>query len=188
MSVPLKAALVALAAFPLVSATQSGIVAIAHPEIVRVDCETTRGTAFRIGPNLLVTAAHVSSGESCKINGEPIHIIRQGEGDFALLASARRGPWLKVDCGGYIKGRQYVALGYARGLNTQTSIDLEATGEQVFGMARLWAVFNAIPGQSGGPIEDADTGRPVGIVNTYNAARGDTGSVELRDTAVCRNA
>jgi hypothetical protein len=185
----MKALALASVAFSCVSATQSGIVAVEHPEIVRVDCDHTRGTAFWVGPHILLTAAHVSGGKDCKINGEPLHVLRSGgkDGDLAVLQSERTATrWLTVDCKGFVKGKEYAALGYARGLDTQTEVDTKATGEDVLGMARLWAVFHAVPGQSGGPMVDRETWQPVGIVNVYNPERGDTGSVELKRTSICK--
>jgi V8-like Glu-specific endopeptidase len=191
MPVPIKAALLALSSVPLVSAVSGPRIGIEPddvPEVVRVDCGESRGSAFWVGPNVLITAAHVSTNKGCTIYGEPIRVLRYGgkDGDFAVLVSKRTSAyWLQKDCSGYVKGQSYTAIGYARGLATLTAIDLEATGEDAWGMARLWGIFTLVPGQSGGPIINPDTGKVVGVVNTYSASIGNSGSVELRRTSIC---
>jgi hypothetical protein len=43
-----------------------------------------------------------------------------------------------------------------------------------------------IPGMSGGPIVDAETGRVVGTVNKENFEAGLSWSVQLKDTPICK--
>lgn len=180
----------ALSAPVLVSATQPasteiGLLPSTRPEVVLVDCDESRGSAFYVGPTTLVSVAHVTSNEGCKIKGQPIKVIAI-EGDFSILSGEPSTVWLKIDCAGYIPGHLYTAWGYARGLYTLTSVDLTATDEWAWGVRRLWSIFTVIPGQSGGPLIDPLTDKAVGTVNTYNAGRGDSGSVELKDTQICR--
>lgn len=170
---------------PSMSMTQSDILPWQHPEIVRVDCRYSAGTAFRVSSKILLTATHVISGESCEIGGEPVHIIGQ-QGDLAVLSSANSGPWMPSDCGGYVKGRKYDAIGYAHALDTQTEVDVEATGVTRSGQQVLDGVFTFIPGQSGGPVLDHETGRVVGIVNTFNPEEGTSGSIALKSTSLCK--
>lgn len=187
-------ALALLAAIPVIASAANGPRIGVEPSenysVVRVDCDGgVRGSAFWVGPNTLLTAAHVSTNAGCTIYGEPIHVVRQGgkDGDFAVLSSQHRSSyWLRMDCSGYVSGHTYAAWGYARGLATMTVIDIEAMDEDAWGMARLWGIFTHVPGQSGGPVIDPDTGKVVGVVNTYNAARGDSGSVELKRTSICQ--
>jgi hypothetical protein len=183
-----KAALLALAAFPLASATQSDISPWQHPEIVKVDCLYVSGTAFRVGPRVLLSVAHVVKNVGCTIGGKPFKIIHT-KGDFAVLEMDQAdNRWLRVDCSGFVKGKHYLALGYARGLDTQTEVEIEATGKTDGGQARLSGVFTVIPGQSGGPVMDMETGSVLGTVNTYVADYGLSGSVELKGTSVCPKA
>jgi hypothetical protein len=42
-----------------------------------------------------------------------------------------------------------------------------------------------IPGQSGGSIIDAETGKAVGMVNAYDMAKGLSYSIPLSATPVC---
>ena len=121
------------------------------------------------------------------IDGKPINVIEQS-GDFTILSSDDTADkWLTIDCGGFVKGHMYVAEGFARGLTSLTTVDILATGETLNGFDRLWGVFTVIPGQSGGPIVDESTGKVVGTVNVYNAERGDSGSIALKDTPVCKS-
>jgi hypothetical protein len=185
--VALAAPFVLSATHPLPANTQEGIPAAARPEIVRVQCFMSSGTAFYVGPRTLLSAAHVTDDAPCTAGGKRFEIVRQ-EGDFNVLAVAEPvTQWLRIDCGGYSPGRKYTAWGYARGLHTLTSVDTEAKVNKLFGFSRLWGVFNVIPGQSGGPFTPVDDPqRVVGIVNVYNAAIGDSGSTALKDTFVCQ--
>jgi hypothetical protein len=96
------------------------------------------------------------------------------------------GKYLKIDCGGFVKGRQYVAVGYARGLSSLTAIELEATGETFDGYSVLVGMLTVIPGMSGGAVLDEETGKVVGTVNVYNFEQGWSGSVPLSETPVCK--
>lgn len=169
----------------LPAAAQEGMLPAVRPEVVQVLCDLSRGTAFYVGPHTLLSVAHVTSNEGCEIKGQPIKVI-ETSGDFTILEGAPSPVWLKIDCNGYQEGREYTAWGYARGLYTLTSTDLIATGELEWGLYRLWSVFTVIPGMSGGPNIDALTDKAVGTINTYNAGRGDSGSVQLKDTPICR--
>jgi hypothetical protein len=185
--VALAAPLVLSAASPLPAHTEEGVAP--RPEIVRVQCLTSIGSAFYIGPRTLATAAHVvDEGELCRIDGKPFKVVEQAE-DFAILEVAEPvAKWLTVDCSGFAPGERYTAWGYARGLRTMTTVDISARGEKIFGFSRLWGVFNVIPGQSGGPITPVDQPQTVvGTVNVYNAVMGDSGSIAFKDTSVCRN-
>jgi hypothetical protein len=167
---------------------QTSVAAREHPEVVMVDCGVSRGSAFRIGRDILLTVAHVTSHRSCTIYGKPVKVLR-AQGDFAIITTTPSDDrWMRIDCGGFVKGRKYLAVGYARGLSTLTVVEIEATGKTKEGLAQLWGVFTVVPGQSGGPIIDKETGRPVGTVNTYDDTVGLSGSVELKQTEVCRHA
>jgi hypothetical protein len=96
------------------------------------------------------------------------------------------GKYLKIDCGGFVKGRQYVAVGYARAAPFLTTVALEATGQTYDGFAILVGIFTVVPGMSGGAVLDADTGKVVGTVNVYNMEQGWSGSVPLSETPLCR--
>jgi hypothetical protein len=170
------------------ASTAEGIAPDVRPEIVRVDCLTSRGTAFYIGPNLLLSVAHVTSAKGCFINGKPFEVFRpNAKQDFTLIRVADPvDKWLKIDCSGFHGGDKYTAWGFARGLDTLTSVDITSTGQMLWGFSRLWGVFNVIPGQSGGPITpENDPEHVVGTVNVYDASVGNSGSVALKDTPLC---
>jgi hypothetical protein len=160
------------------------------PSVPKVLCRHehgySAGTAFRIGPHLLVSVNHVTSASRCEIDGEPIHVIYASpKADFSILSDARSGKWLKVDCSGFVAGHRYVAVGHARAMDELTLVPMVATGSTFGSLSLLAGIFTAQPGQSGGPIMDAETGRVVGTVNTAEWSRGLTGSVELKGTSIC---
>jgi hypothetical protein len=188
MSVLFKAALLALGSLPLLSNARTNIAPWEHPEIVRVDCAHVRGTAFRVGPQTYLSVAHVTSNRGCQINGRPFEVVRS-EGDFSILHTDMTDTrWFKVNCGGFVPGHKYVAIGYALGLDTQTEIEVTATGKKDGQRSILEGVFTVIPGQSGGAMIDEETGQPTGTINTYNADGKFSGSVDLKSTSACRNA
>lgn len=146
------------------------------------------GTAFRVSAHLLLSVKHVTSASSaCQIDGQKINVVYTGEDqDFSILIDPRPGKFLRVDCGGYIAGRKYIALGHARGLDQLTTVEMIATGRVRGGFNELRGIFTVVPGQSGGAILDAETGRVVGTVNVYDMPTGTSGSVALKDTPVCK--
>lgn len=164
---------------------RDGIEPSAHPEIKYVRCIPGMGTAFKVGPHTLLSVAHVTSLGGCMIDGKPITVVGTS-GDFAILSTGETASrWLTVDCSGFVAGRKYVAIGFARGVPTLTELDMTGTGIVWQKFYRLTGMFNVIPGMSGGPIIDAKTGKVVGTVNVHNFERGDSGSVELKETSVC---
>jgi hypothetical protein len=189
----MKAALIALASVllpvPVAPAIPETVV-IDPASIVQVICPTDdgykAGTAFRVGNDLMLSVNHVTSGGDCFINGQRVVVRYASEDeDFSMLEGSP-GPSLKIDCGGFVRGRRYIAIGFARGLPTETSVELYGTGMSDDGLALLTGMFTVIPGQSGGPVIDAETGKVVGTVNTDDFQQGISGSVELRGTPVCR--
>lgn len=173
---------------PTPAVTETGIDPSLHPEIVRVDCDETRGSAVKIGPRILLSVAHVTDGDNCKINGLPITVLGKKD-DFSIISieSEPFDRWLKIDCGGFVGGRKYTAIGFARGLPYQTTVDVQSMGDRIWGFDRLWGVFTVIPGMSGGAFIDSETGNMVGMVNVYDARVGHSGSIPLKVTSICRS-
>jgi hypothetical protein len=175
--------------------TSPGLIVVQPEAIVQVICfgidnkrgpYVRSGTAFRVGGYLL-SVNHVTTGPAkCFIGKDPIKIAYASpKADFSML-EGDSGPFLQVDCGGFIKGRKYVALGYARGLSQITPVELTGTGEVQGGLSVLVGMFSVIPGQSGGPVIDEQTGKVVGTVNVENYEEGMSGSVALQGTPVCK--
>lgn len=176
-------------ASPLSPASTSPV-AVPRAAIVQVVCfgkdMVTSGTAFRIGNGLLLSVNHVTSTPNCYIQGKPIDLKwKSPKEDFSMLGGDD-GPFLTVDCGGFIKGRRYAAIGYARGLDTPAIVEMVATGDTEDGFAVLIGLVTVIPGQSGGPIIDETTGRVVGTVNAENFEEGLSFSVPLSATPICK--
>jgi hypothetical protein len=144
------------------------------------------GTAFRIGPHLLLSVKHVTNIKNCAIDGEPIHVIyTSSKADFSMLSDDRIGGFLKVDCGGFVAGHRYVAVGHARAMDELTVVPMIATGKYEDGLSVLVGVFEVQPGQSGGAVIDLDTMKVVGTINAADWEEGLSFSTELSGTPVC---
>jgi hypothetical protein len=167
---------------------QTGIPSTAHPEVLRVDCIASAGTAFRTSPHRAITVAHVIENGGCFIEGEPFTVLYRWH-DFAILELPKPGKWMRLDCDGFVPGRTYVARGYARGRKTLTDVQITATKERWLSISGNLVVFNdiftVIPGQSGGPIIDPATGKAVGTVNLYDSRGGRSAGMSLKDTVAC---
>lgn len=160
------------------------------PRIVLVDCDMSKGSAVRVGPRTYLSVNHVTSADNCTVNGKPIKVARVDEDhDFSVFTvNESEAGFVPIDCRGFRAGRDYIAIGHARGLDSLTAVNLVATGQYINGFARLDGLTTVIPGQSGGMMADRITGKLVGMVNVYNMASGLSGSAELKQTEVCRNA
>jgi len=153
------------------------------------DDSYTAGSAVRVDASHLVTAAHVISNGNCQIDGQPVKVFYKSlTADFMILEDKRPGDIVDVDCGGYVAGKKYIAVGHARARDELTGVGLTATGKfysDIPFLAVLVDIFEVQPGQSGGAIIDPDTSKLVGIVNTGDWERGLSGSIELKSTAIC---
>jgi hypothetical protein len=169
----------------------TGLVVISPDAIPEVICPgsdyTSAGSAFRVDPDgLLLSVNHVTSEHNCAIDGKPINIAYASPTeDFSELLGDE-GPYLQIDCGGFVEGRKYIAFGHARGEPQITTVELIGTGAIDDGEAILVGMIPVIPGMSGGPIVDAETGRVVGTVNKENFEAGLSWSVQLKDTPICK--
>lgn len=176
---------------PVAQANVAPLSVIQPDAIVQVICPETggwsAGTAFRVGPSgIILSVNHVTKPGTCQINGKPIKVsYASPDSDFSMI-DGDSGDYLKVDCGGFVKGRTYLAVGYARGAPFLTTVELQATGQSADGFAILTGMLTVIPGMSGGAIISADTGKVVGMVNVYNFEEGWSGSVELKGTPICQ--
>jgi hypothetical protein len=169
------------------------MVVIQPGSIVQVLCFTKdsiySGTAFRVGPDGLgLSVNHVTSvGGSCWVAGKPLNLAyKSPKLDFSEI-EMDDGPYLQIDCGGFVKGRNYLAIGFARGVSPATTVELTGTGatDPSNGQSILTGMVPVIPGQSGGPVIDEETGRVVGTVNAENFEEGLSWSVPLSSTPVC---
>lgn len=151
---------------------------------LRIVCLGTMGTAFRISEKTAVSVAHVTNSAICAIGNKLINAVSPKDQDFSLV-TVEPGPFLQIDCGGFVKGRRYVSRGFARNAPEETEVEMYATGETLRGFYVLRGTFTMIPGMSGGPVLDPETGKAVGTNNVYNYQDGISGSIPLKDTSVC---
>lgn len=160
---------------------------ISPKAVLQVICPMTggysAGTAVRVG-KVILSVNHVTASGNCLIDGKPVSVMWHG-GDFSMLEGTP-GPYLKIDCGGFVSGHRYLALGYARGIPALTAVDLVATGRTSGPFSILTGIFTVVPGQSGGPVIDLETGKVVGLVNVYDFQRAISGSLALSDTPLCK--
>jgi hypothetical protein len=144
------------------------------------------GSAVRVSEHLLLSVKHVTNFDGCLVNGKPIQKVwTSPDKDVSIFKTEDGGPFLKVDCGGFVKGRIYEALGHARGLDELTVVELIGTGIINDGYSVLKGILTVIPGQSGGAVTDKETGKFVGLVNAYDMPNGNSFSIALKDTPIC---
>jgi hypothetical protein len=195
MPVLLKALALAGVAFSLVSASPpnmtpaevpSSMQLVLYPLIHKVSCDEGSGTAFRVGSNHWLSVAHVATLSHCAIDGSKVTTTEiDGAHDFARMDTTDKRSGFRVNCGGFVPGHWYWAIGHAKGLPFQTAIALYATyAKSPDGKRVLIGEYAVIPGMSGGPVLD-DAGQVVGTVNAYIVGTTVSLSRELKDTSVC---
>jgi len=169
-------ALLAIASLALISATPPPSEPPPKPHTLArlIECpinahQMIMGSGFYIGPDVLLTAAHVAAGYECYVDGEPTKLLYVNtKQDIAVLQTESRvSRWLPLDCGKPRKGRIVSVYGYPRGERLELRVFL-ATGKFVpesdaefAGMA----VFSgaATAGQSGSAI--LYNGRVIGVLD-----------------------
>ena len=96
------------------------------PGIAQVMCAEGSGTAFRVaGPGAYTSVNHVTEMHDCKVDGEPLRTVYADKQlDFSSSRVTSQGDWLKINCGGFLPGQVYMAVGYARGTQGQRAVFL----------------------------------------------------------------
>lgn len=157
------------------------------PHVKQVLCSGTRGTAFRVGEHMLISAAHVTNGISCTIESNIVQATPEPDLDIAVIAyPIRKLGGFKISCDGFKPGQYYHAVGFARGAPWQQTVTVLATSMQDKAGYRIMLGYPTfIPGMSGGPVMDS-AGVVVGIVNMYSPFKPYSWSRELKDTSLCR--
>ncbi len=156
------------------------------PLVHRVTCFLSVGTAFRIGPNTMVSVSHVTDGLGCTIGGQSFKATPE-PGDFSIIKTPiTKSGGFKINCGGFVKGESYWAIGHAKGALHHTTIHLLGSGLVVeSGMAILTGSPTIIPGMSGGPILNTK-GEVVGTNNMFSMQFPMSLSRQLKDTSLCK--
>ena len=163
----------------------------------RTNKGVARGTGFIIARNVMVTANHVSSGRECSdaSRGRTITpFIENYPTDFSLLTgNFGIDAQLPYSCGGMVEGRRYISIGFRNGTTLVQNTVLSSIkqnikltdGSMIFNLRRVQGTI--IPGMSGGPVADYETGIIVAI-NTATNFQGVGWVRELGDTPLCGKA
>jgi hypothetical protein len=172
----------ALALFNLPSATASSV---NYPQVHRVNCSTSSGSAFLTDRGWL-SVAHVTNNSGCEIEGHPIVSQQDGEIDFSRVNVSLTGRGMKVNCDGFKVGTYVWSIGYAGGFEWQTMTRHLVTWKVTDDGRRVLLGPAVIPGMSGGPVLNAE-GEVVGTVNRYLPGAPLSFSQPLSGTSLCLN-
>jgi S1-C subfamily serine protease len=171
-----------------------------------IDCEEGSGSGFLIDDDILVTAKHVADLTNCVDVSTKTSLTTYKTGpdqDIAVMTGKLPDmPYFKYDCSRYQKGQMYSAYGISDFFQRDyifRSVSMKGTGEYtdvkfrdgsvMTNMPRLWGF--AVPGMSGGPIVNINTGNVVGIVNAgmrnlFGIPTGEVFSYELASSFLCK--
>lgn len=156
-------------------------------DIDLIECTTKRGTGVRIDEDLLLTAAHVVSEDTCSVRGAPVELIYfNGDKDVAVVRTKGLNPSrMTYTCSGFKRGETYFAVGWAGGTDLVVN-RVRATGlNRQSGDFKGLAVLRGLTfhGMSGGAVVNQD-GELVGLVNAGNSS-GLSLSRPLTDLYLC---
>lgn len=155
-------------------------------------CGQSRGTGWYSRVTGLSSVNHVTSEPGCQIDTGPVQTVySDGKLDYSSShVDAVEAPF-EVDCAGLIKGRQYIAVGFAHGLAVQRAVVVSPEADDLPNMqwddsTTMVGTERLIPGMSGGPVIDAETGKVAGLVRGYNSFPGISYAVDVKLTPLCR--
>lgn len=148
-------------------------IALEHVKLIK--CTGALGTGIVISENHVLTADHVVAGRECSIDGKPVEIIHEnGDLDIAVVkTSGSAETRMMIDCGGYVKGESYLAIGFARGVDLviqrvrSSGSKMKATSN--FPNMPILKGSATYPGMSGGAVISEVTGEMVGMINAGDA-------------------
>ena len=162
-------------------------------DIPKMICGRSTGTSFFVTQRILVSAAHVVSGEECRASSATFTVDEYHEHfDLAILStrSSQNIHSFIISCTGFSPGQTYRGFGYARGVNFRSVLLVPDN--------RLFQTTYRAPltsfqtssgtveqGMSGGPIIN-DQGEAVGFISAIYIPEDNTAlGVDFRQTPLC---
>lgn len=145
------------------------------------------GTGFLVGPNTLVTAAHVAAGRLCFVDGEPIQNIYVNTArDIAVARTLTTAEhWLPLSCRSPHRGDVVAVWGHPNGGRLEKRVFAASGGPVTNSQPQFngLELFDgaATGGQSGSPILFHN--KVIGVLTAGNEAQM-FGRL-LRDTYMC---
>ena len=172
-------------AVPTASASLEDVVSRVLPAVVSIDAGTARGTGFFIGPDKVLTNAHVVQGQpSVRLHvGGAVYTARVASvstgTDLALLhvhnPNQRQATLRLGSVGSTRAGQEVIAIGSALGVLSNTVTRGIVSAVRQAGAVTLIQTDAAInPGNSGGPLVDR-AGVVIGINSIGVAPRSAQG-------------
>lgn len=138
---------------------------------------TYGGTGFIVDKHgdwyIAFTAAHVSQGPNCKVNGEPIKLkIANRYRDLSVLFFRSKRQYKPMTFSNPSRGKRARLVGYpvvSGGRLAQSEGHVMGVYVNVM-KDELWYDGGAVPGFSGGPVVD-DWGRVMGMAKSHYAGK-----------------
>lgn len=134
--------------------------------VARIDCEAGSGTAWVIGPELMMSADHVTNSGNCSINGVPVYVVNSDKRlDYSFISAPLKSevPAIPITCK---PARHSYTFGFPDGVMTGSII--HRIGNKV--SSETAEIYDTVvytgatyPGMSGGPVFN-ERGEVTGIL------------------------
>jgi len=156
-------------------------------DVIAVTCLLGTGSAVPLDANTVITAAHVTQGDTCHIAAKslsPIQVDSRADIYVARLSSPLTSPAPTISCAPIRTGETYTLKGAqrtTRAVAIETRYDVRTQNGITYDLRGLRGRSHA--GQSGGAVLN-QAGEVVGIISA-STADGNVGVVEFARTPLC---